>query len=164
MTSYNEKLLKALKELADYDELHGGFIVINQAHWLRKPVGSPLGWLTNKGYLYTRLNKNVYPIHHLVWLWYNGYLPKQLDHINRNKLDNRILNLREASNTLNQLNKGAQSNNKLGVENIRQLSSGNYEVRICEKTIGTFYTIDTAIQVRDSIKNRTIKLLTRELL
>ena len=159
----SNKLLSLLKELAAYDEVHGGFTIIVQTHHLRKPVGSKLGFITNKGYLYTRLNKETYPIHHLVWLWHKGYLPKQLDHIDKNKLNNRICNLREASNTLNQLNKGVQRNNILGLENIRELPSGRYQVRLYEMTVGTFNSITEAILVRDSIKNSEMSRLSVEL-
>lgn len=35
-------------------------------------------------------------MHHIVWIWYNGPIPDgyEIDHINRDKLDNRIENLR----------------------------------------------------------------------
>ena len=43
--------------------------------------------------------------HHLVWVWHKGYWPTQLDHINGDKSDNRIENLREVTMSENNLNK-----------------------------------------------------------
>ena len=44
-------------------------------------------------------------MHRLVWLWEYGELPKCIDHINGNRLDNRLCNLRAATNSLNSLNR-----------------------------------------------------------
>lgn len=48
-------------------------------------------------------------MHRMVWMMANPGkpVPKMLDHINRNKVDNRIENLRPASYSLNALNNGA---------------------------------------------------------
>jgi hypothetical protein len=45
-------------------------------------------------------------VHRLVWLYFNDSLPPLLDHINRNKEDNRIENLRPLSFTENARNCG----------------------------------------------------------
>lgn len=53
--------------------------------------------------------------HKLIWVWCHGYWPKgELDHINGDRTDNRITNLREATVSQNRTNKKIQSNNKSG--------------------------------------------------
>lgn len=151
-----EKILCDLESFAVYNEQSGGFIVIKRSRGHRPPVGSPLGTLTTKGYLYAKVCKRVFPIHHLVWLWHKGYLPKQIDHEDRNKQNNRISNLREVSTTVNMLNRSAQANNKLGLANIKQLPSGKYHVRLFGTALGTFNTISEAIVVRNEAKHNAI--------
>ena len=56
-----------------------------------------------------------YQVHRIVWKIYYGInSPDILDHINRIKLDNRIENLRESSNSLNQRNIEVNSTNTSG--------------------------------------------------
>jgi hypothetical protein len=44
--------------------------------------------------------------------------PLQIDHINRNPLDNRKVNLRIVSRSINQINRNRQVNNKSGIKNL----------------------------------------------
>ena len=76
---------------------------------------SRAGCLRNTGYWAIRFNKKLYQEHNLVWLYFNGVmLPGNIDHINRNRIDNRISNLRIATRSQNNMNKTIQSNNTSG--------------------------------------------------
>ena len=50
-----------------------------------------------------------YSGHRLAWLWMYGCFPSEIDHINRNRSDNRICNLRSVSRQQNILNKEAKN-------------------------------------------------------
>ncbi len=53
--------------------------------------------------------------HRLVWMWVHGEWPTgELDHINGNRDDNRIANLRLATVHQNRTNRGMLTNNKSG--------------------------------------------------
>jgi len=68
----------------------------------------------NNGYLCTTLSLpghrrgKAFFVHRLAWFIVYGSWAKYLDHINRDKLDNRILNLREADHTKNMHNRPGQ--------------------------------------------------------
>ena len=68
----------------------------------------------NYGYLVIRINNVLYRAHRLAWLYVYGYMPvNQIDHINNIRDDNRIINLREATNGENCQNlKTVCKNNK----------------------------------------------------
>lgn len=69
------------------------------------------GSLDKDGYLIIKVKGKQFKAHRIVWLLNNGCFPKtELDHINRDKLDNRIENLRES-------NRIEQNNNKVFVPN-----------------------------------------------
>ena len=57
-------------------------------------------------------DQKKYLTHRLVWLFHYGYFPENdIDHINRNKADNRLKNLREISHSCNMQNCDNLSNN-----------------------------------------------------
>ena len=89
----------------------------SQAHGKVK-AGDEAGCLTSKGYHRLMIGYKEYPTHRVVFLYHHGYLPKMVDHIDGNRKNNAIENLRPATNALNCLNKSVQSNNKLGIKNV----------------------------------------------
>jgi hypothetical protein len=71
-------------------------------------VGQEVGTTTMQGYRQIAVDGKLYKAHRLAWFWVTGEWPsKGLDHINRQRDDNRILNLREASQAENLQNRKA---------------------------------------------------------
>lgn len=75
----------------------------------------------NLGGSYTRVGFNglEYPAHRLIWWLVHGSLPDRfIDHINGDKTDNRLANLRLATNAENTRNVGMRSHNKSGFKGV----------------------------------------------
>ena len=106
-----------LKQILDYDPDTGLF------RWKIKPcknvdIGDIAG--TNRdGYIVIGVNRKQYRAHRLAWLYMTGSWPlNQIDHINRIKNDNRISNLREATQQKNNFNLGGAKNNTSGYKGV----------------------------------------------
>lgn len=129
-----------------YDKETGVFTWAN----CRRPHlnGNPLGTLDKDGYLTAKINQVRVRLHRLAWFVEYGEWPSsQIDHINGDKVDNRIVNLRLADNSENNCNRPVQSNNKLGIKGVRRHGSG-YQALICKNKkqilLGTFKTVEEA--------------------
>lgn len=85
--------------------------------WRTRCLGKPaLCQKHGNGYLSGRLfDRNVYA-HRAAWAIYYGRMPEgQIDHINGDRSDNRIENLREVSNAENAHNQKARDDSTSGV-------------------------------------------------
>ena len=97
-----------LMEVLDCDPEIGEF------YWKEQPgsrsdlVGKRAGYNSPKPYRSITIDGEGYIEHRLMWLYVHGKFPSdQLDHINRKGADNRIENLREATNSETQRNRPA---------------------------------------------------------
>lgn len=74
-------------------------------------IGSKAGTLNKiTGYYLIGINRKQYYTHRLIFLYHNGYLPRSLDHIDRNKQNNQIENLRGATQSQNCMNRTPHKN------------------------------------------------------
>ena len=113
-----------LKELLSYDSDTGRFT------WLKPGRGIVVGRRTNEasncnnGYVAVGLHGKKIYAHRLVWFYVNGEWPLvSIDHINQNKTDNRITNLRMTNKSENGQNRGPQANNKTGIKGVYSSST-----------------------------------------
>lgn len=81
-------------------------------------VGAVAGTVGTHGYSQIGINRVLYLTHRLIFLMHNGYLPKYVDHIDGDKLNNRGDNLREATHSQNLCNTGARSDNTSGYKGV----------------------------------------------
>lgn len=75
--------------------------------------------INDKGYAHGGIHGVSYLAHRVSWALYYGVWPsRHIDHINGCRADNRIKNLREATNSENLMNRGKQSNNTSGYKGV----------------------------------------------
>lgn len=105
---------KYLKEILHYGPDTGEFmwLVVRRGTRLDKIAGNS----AREGYSRIMINGCGYMAHRLAWLYVHGkFLSGAIDHINHQKDDNRIENLRPVTNQGNQQNQKLYTNNKSGV-------------------------------------------------
>jgi hypothetical protein len=101
-----------------------------------------------------RIFGKKYLAHRIIWLHYYGCLPKnEIDHINHDPTDNRIINLREVTHSENHRNRTLQSNNKLGHNGVFYDKYDNrYKAHITInnvfKRLGSYATLEEAVEAR----------------
>ena len=84
--------------------------------WLPRFAGKQAGTVSVHGYVKINIRGKIISAHRLAWLMYYGDWPDgMIDHINWEKTDNRINNLRVVTCSENARNRGKQSNNTSGV-------------------------------------------------
>lgn len=126
----NEKLVeKLVDELFYYDHETG--VVKNKIHRNHNALKDHATGYLHEGYLNVEINNKPFMVHRIAWrLYYKKWPKKQIDHINGNRSDNRICNLRDVSNRENQLNRKEHRNGKIiGFSYVKEKKK--YKAQIC---------------------------------
>jgi hypothetical protein len=126
--------------------------------WKTNNSNKPSGYILTNGYYNSKLDKNRYPNHRIVFAIYNNttdFQDKQIDHIDGNVLNNSPQNLRLATASQNQFNRKKQKNNSSGYKNIsfvKKLNKYRCAMQVDGKDIyiGLFNTVEEAIISRDA--------------
>lgn len=110
--------------------------------------------ITTSGYYRLKYKGKKYFNHRIIFEMHNGFLPDIIDHIDQNKLNNSIDNLRVANRSLNMLNRGYSKKSKLpkGIH----CTDNRYIVHLCGKYLGSYKYLESAIEVRN--QSEQIKL------
>jgi len=113
----NDITYERASQLLSYDP-ETGKLYWKTKHKGGKGFGNEAGCLNKKlGYVYVGVDKRRCLAHRIIWLLYHGYAPEcQIDHIDRNRSNNKINNLRLAlrNEKDNHQNKSISSNNTSG--------------------------------------------------
>ena len=130
------------EELNELFEYRDGFLYGKYVPWRRKEsntrvVGKVLGLSKNGTSGHTTINfrdkrgeKHHELTHRVIFMMHHGWVPKCLDHLDRDPTNNRIENLRPACKSLNSQNRGSQVNTKWGMRGIYRDKHDKYQVYI----------------------------------
>ncbi len=132
-----------VKELFDYKN---GQLLRKDINLIKR-YGVFVGSKTVNGYIETSINYKRFYLHRLVWLFHYGNLPICIDHIDGNKQNNKIENLRQVTHSQNSLNMKIRANKKIPIKNVYGYRGG-YEVKFCKdgikKRFGPFSSLTEA--------------------
>lgn len=97
-----------------------------------------------------QVQKKIYAAHRLIWKMTHGYEPTVIDHINGNKADNRLSNLRNVTHGLNlQMHRKTRSDSTTGFLGVTYRADCNkYQAKLrrngVTQHLGTFTTPEAA--------------------
>ncbi len=154
LTSLTQKHLKSKLKY----EMESGIFTWRVSKSPTAMEGSTAGGLKPDGYMAVGIFINgktrKYLTHRLAWLYVYGEFPKnQIDHIDHNRRNNAICNLRDVSGSENLRNQSLNSNNKSGTIGVSwNTQRAKWESRIyidgTRKNLGLYDDIDDAIFMR----------------
>jgi hypothetical protein len=154
----NKESFKFIKNYENYLISDEGRVFSIKSHKFLKP------YINNRGYYLVSLCnykiKKNFTVHRLVGFHFleNPENKKLIDHINNNKLNNRLNNLRWCSYTENNINKKISKNNTTGIKGVyfnKQKNKYCVQITINNKCryIGCFTTLEQATIARKKVAN-----------
>lgn len=107
----SREILERMKTFLSYDPLSGN-LVFTDTRFGAVRVGQEAGYLGKDGYRRLYHRGFMYMVHRVSWaLYYNKWPEYTIDHINRDRLDNRIENMRDVPQAVNNTNKSKYKKN-----------------------------------------------------
>ena len=145
---------KYLTSLFSYNPEDGLFTRIKARQGTNGAIGCVAGTVNPHGYVMINILGSLYAAHRLAWYYETGEYPAfHLDHVDQDKTNNRISNIRKASYAVNARNMPMRSDNKSGQVGVSWDSSrSKWYVRISvdgkNKFIGYRGELVDAIELR----------------
>lgn len=124
----------------------------------KKPRWQETGLSGSKGYLDIKINSKGYGVHKVAWYIVHKQLPKYVDHIDNNKRNNKLINLREVTQSQNMLNmNNKNSMNTSGFRGVyfnRKAKAWQVQIKVEGKvlTFGLHKCLGEALQVNKAVR------------
>ena len=114
-------------------------------------IGDEAGSIGSNGYKRVQVNNKHYYVHIIIWIGMTGYKSENdIDHKDRNRINNKWNNLREISKQCNQRNCSIRKDNTSGIKGVSFCKRDNkwlsrLAINKKQKTIGAFKDFDEAV-------------------
>lgn len=143
------------EQVAHYIEHRDGKLFCRASRRGRRvEVGEQLGGIDSRGYQRLFLLGRNYPVHRIVWLLVRGEWPLgHLDHINGDKADNRIENLRLCTLSQNAANRRSSAKRDLPI-GVSRHWKGRYMAVCAREYLGMFADPESAGKAYDAAASR----------
>ena len=121
--------------------------------------GKLAGYDYKDGYKKITIKNKQYYVHRIIYLMQHGFMPKIVDHIDGNKKNNKIENLREANSSQNAMNCVENQRNTSGYRNVsynKNRNNWSVYIRINKKTnfFGSYDDVELAGLVAEEARNK----------
>lgn len=97
----------------------------NNGDLLRLTTRKASGSVNSRGYINVYLGGRLYVAHRLVFMYHYGYLPEFIDHIDGDRQNNKIENLRGTTKSCNSHNMAITKRNTSGVKGVHWCKQKN---------------------------------------
>lgn len=123
------------------------------AVWNAKYAGQKVGHVCKThGYVSCKILGVSTAVHRIAWALHSGEWAVEVDHINGDRADNRLANLRSVTRVENMRNAKMRSDNPSGASGVGKLPSGRWRAAIRangrRKHIGVFDSFEDAVSAR----------------
>jgi hypothetical protein len=145
-----------LKEYFDYKD--------GNLFWKKQPashikVGDVVGTINKRGYVQVKFLCKRFYAHRLIYFMFNGYFPQEVDHIDGNKTNNKIENLREATPAQNRHNRKISKNNTSGIKGVSWNKKENVWIAQCQVNkknyfLGRYHDKEMARKIVQQFRNQ----------
>lgn len=127
--------------------------------WNTRFAGKEALTATSAGYRFGAVNDALYLAHRIIWRMVYGIEPEIVDHINGDRTDNRITNLRDVDPTASVRNTKRPSHNTSGHSGVSYDSRRNKWAAYItladkKKSLGSFDAIEDAITARKAAESK----------
>jgi hypothetical protein len=145
-----------VKDLFEYND---GVLYWKNPTSVRMKKGLRAGRYGKRGYMETSIHYNRYKNHRIIFLMFHGYLPKIVDHIDNNRLNNKIENLRAVTCSQNLQNAKLSKSNTTGIKGVvwekdRKYWKAQIMVNGKQIRIGKLKSLELAELVVQELRNK----------
>ena len=122
----------------------------------KQNAGRPLSTVGNHGYIVASVRREKFLLHRAIWVMVHGSEPEHIDHIDGDRTNNRLTNLRSVSQAQNNANgRRVRRNSRSGVMGVSfHPETGKYRARRLGKSLGLYATASDASDAYWSARNQ----------